>query len=252
MMRKTLVIAVCSLLLGTAAAAAASAQEQSKSDKAAETNLSALEVRAEQHFLGGEWAEALPMYKKLAEMAKNDPDRLGPIEERIRVCVRNLTKQTRAGGAKVPTVSPIAPAEPPPSNEQRKPHRAPKDGQSLDLTIKVLGNFDYDQDKGGNIPQDVKALAGSTIRVRGFMIPMDQADNITKFALVPDLFACCFGQPPQIQHMIVANCPEGKAVAYSPDEIIVEGKLNVEEKKDDGYIISIFEVTVSSVKSAPR
>src|SRR5688572_24374103 len=249
MMRKMLVIAACWTLLGMPAAFA---QEKPKSDKAAETNLSALEVRAEQHFLGGEWAEALPMYKKLAEMAKNDPDRLGPIEERIRVCVRNLTKQTRAGGAKMPTISPIAPAEPPPTNEQRKPHRAPKDGQALDLTIKDLGNFDYDQDKGGNIPQDVKALAGSTIRVRGFMIPMDQADNITKFALVPDLFACCFGQPPQIQHMIVANCPEGKAVGYSPDEILVEGKLNVEEKKDDGYIISIFEVTVSSVKAAPR
>ena len=250
MMRKIFVIALCSTLL---TAVAATAQEQPKPAKAADTNMSALEVRAEQHFLGGEWADALPMYKKLAEMAKNDPDRLGPIEERIRVCVRNLTKQTRAGGAAVPpTASPITPAAAPPTNEQRKPHRAPKDGQALDLTIKDLGNFDYDQDKGGNIPQDVKALAGSTIRVRGFMIPMDQADNITKFALVPDLFACCFGQPPQIQHMIVANCPEGKAVAYSPDEIVVEGKLNVEEKKDDGYIISIFEVTVSSVKSAPR
>ncbi len=81
---------------------------------------------------------------------------------------------------------------------------------------------------------------------------MDQADNITKFALVPDLFACCFGQPPQIQHMVVANCPEGKAVAYSPDEIVVEGKLNVEEKKDDGYIVSLFDLAVTSVKMAPK
>jgi hypothetical protein len=122
----------------------------------------------------------------------------------------------------------------------------------MDLTIKELGNFDYDQEKGGNIPADIKRLNGGTIRVRGFMIPMDQADNITKFALVPDLFACCFGQPPQIQHVIIANCPDGKAVGYSPDEIVVEGKLNVEEKKDDGYIVSIFEVAVTSVKAAPR
>ena len=27
----------------------------------------------------------------------------------------------------------------------------------LDLTIKELGNFDYDQEKGGNVPADVKA-----------------------------------------------------------------------------------------------
>ena len=256
---------LAAIVTAAVAAGPAGAQDQSKkvqeqAQKLVETNAAALEVRADQHFLGGEWAQALPMYKKLAEMFKNEPDRLGPVEERIRVCEKNIAKLAKAGGAAapgasataVPTVNPIAPNAAPPTAEQRKPHPTPRDGQVLDLTIKDLGNFDYDQDKGGNIPDDVKRLSGRPVRVRGYMIPMDQADNITKFALVPDLFACCFGQPPQVQHMVVANCPEGKAVGYSPDEIVVEGKLNVEEKKDDGYIISIFEVTVSSVKAAPR
>jgi hypothetical protein len=82
------------------------------------------------------------------------------------------------------------------------------------------------------------------------MIPMNQAERITKFALVPSLFACCFGQPPQIQHTVVVNCPKGKSVGYSPDEVIVEGQLTVQEKKDDGYVISIFEVGAGSVKAA--
>jgi len=189
------------------------------------------------------------MYKKLADMVKNDPAKLGPVEERLRVCDKNIAKLAQANVTATPAVSvPAAPT----SGEQRKVHPAPKDGQTVDITIKELGNFDFDQEKGGNIPEDVKRLSGHPVRLRGFMIPMDQADNITKFALVPDLFSCCFGQPPQIQHMVVANCPQGKAVGYSPDEILVEGKLNVEEKKDDGYIISIFEVSVSSVKAAPR
>jgi hypothetical protein len=98
----------------------------------------------------------------------------------------------------------------------------------------------------------VKRLAGATLRIRGYMIPMDQAENITQFALVPSLFACCFGQPPQIQHTIVANCPKGKAVGYFPDELVVEGKLKVEEKKDDGYVVSLFELEVTSVKPAPK
>src|SRR5262249_53012334 len=118
--------------------------------------------------------------------------------------------------------------------------------------IKDLGNFDYDADKGGNIPDDVVALNGSKIRLKGFMIPMDQAVNITQFALVPDLFSCCFGQPPQLQHTIVVNCPKGKAVSYYPDEITVEGKLTVAEKKDEGFIISIFQVDVNSVKPSPK
>jgi hypothetical protein len=66
------------------------------------------------------------------------------------------------------------------------------------------------------------------------------------------LFACCFGQPPQIQHTVVVNCPKGKAVSYYPDEIVVEGTLKVEEKKDDGFIVSIFEVEVNSVKPAAK
>jgi hypothetical protein len=84
------------------------------------------------------------------------------------------------------------------------------------------------------------------------MIPMDQAENITQFALVPSLFACCFGQPPSVQHTIVVNTPAGKGVSYYPDEIVVEGKLLVEEKKEDGFIVSIFEVECTSVKPAPQ
>jgi hypothetical protein len=255
-MQKLLVLTT--LLAAALPAAGLMAEEQSKSAAPAETNVAALEVRADQHFLGGEWANALPMYKKLAEMLKNEPNRIGPIEERIRVCEKNIAKLAKVsapGGVAPqtpPTANPVVVPAAPPTNEQRKAHPVPKEGQTVEITIKELGNFDYDQEKGGNIPDDVKRLSGHPVRLRGFMIPMDQADNITKFALVPDLFACCFGQPPQIQHMVVANCPQGKAVGYSPDEIVVEGKLNVEEKKDDGYIISIFEVTVSSVKAAPR
>ena len=81
---------------------------------------------------------------------------------------------------------------------------------------------------------------------------MDSAENITQFALVPSLFACCFGQPPSIQHTIVVTCPKGKAVGYTADEIVVEGGLKVQERKDDGYILSLFEMDVSSVKIAPK
>jgi hypothetical protein len=249
MMRKVLVLSICCLTAVAALVSAAALADETKPIAAVETNAAALEVRADQHFAAGEWTLARPMYKKLADMVKNDPAKLGPVEERLRVCDKNIAKLAQASVTATPAVSvPAAPT----SGEQRKVHPAPKDGQTVDIGIKELGNFDFDQEKGGNIPEDVKRLSGHPVRLRGFMIPMDQADNITKFALVPDLFSCCFGQPPQIQHMVVANCPQGKAVGYSPDEILVEGKLNVEEKKDDGYIISIFEVSVSSVKAAPR
>jgi hypothetical protein len=259
MMRKMVLVGMTAGLLSVASiAGAAEDRAPAPTPQQASVQAGALEVLANQQFQASEYAKALPMYRKLAEMVKGDPEKLGPIEEKIRVCEKNIARKAREqGGAAAVATTPNVTAVPIPtgpatSAEQRKPHTAPKAGGTLELSIKELGNFDYDQEKGGNIPKDVKQLSGTPVRLRGFMIPMDQADNITKFALVPDLFACCFGQPPQIQHMVVASCPDGKAVSYSPDEIVVEGKLNVEEKKDDGYIISIFEVAVSSVKAAPR
>jgi hypothetical protein len=150
-----------------------------------------------------------------------------------------------------PTTKPSKTAGPP-SDEERKPHKKPKDGEVYELKIQELGNFQFDQEKGGNIPKDVKALSGSNLRLTGFMIPLDQADKIRQFVLVPDLFSCCFGQPPQLQHSVIVSCPEGKAVSYFPDQIVVEGKLNVEEKKDDDFIVSIFQLTCTSVKAAPK
>jgi hypothetical protein len=208
-----------------------------------------LSVQAQLAFNRGEYAKALPMLKKEIAEAAGQSAKVGALEEKVRVCEKALTAlkadPTAAGAG-------ITGAAPAPTAEARKPHPAPKAGEVYETTIKDLGNFDYDQEQGGNIPTDVKALSGTTLRLRGFMIPMDQAENITQFALVPSLFACCFGQPPQIQHTIVVNCPKGKAVSYFPDEIVVEGKLKVDEKKDDGYIVSVFEVEVNSVKVAPK
>ena len=208
---------------------------------------SQIEVRALQEFGRSNWAGALPLLKKVqAELkAQNQQDRLGAIDEDIRVCERNLAAAANAQAS-------VTPANGPPTAENRKPHAPPKPGEVREMAIKDLGNFEYDADKGGNVPEDVKALSGAMLRVSGFMIPMDQADNITQFALVPSLFACCFGQPPQIQHTIVVHVPKGKAVSYYPDEIVVEGKLTVEEKKEDGFIVSVFEMECSSVKPSVK
>ncbi len=196
-----------------------------------------LERRANEEFNRGNYALALPLLEELAVLNRDKPDVVAPLLEKIRVCNKNIADGNGGAGA---------------DTGPRKPHQKPKDGQVLEMPIKDLGNFDYDADQGGNIPKDVWALSGSKVRLTGFMIPMDQADNITQFALVPSLFACCFGQPPTIQHTVVVNCPPGKAVSYYPDEISVEGTLKVEEKKEDGFIVSIFEMEVSSVKPAAK
>ena len=137
------------------------------------------------------------------------------------------------------------------TSETRKPHPAPKAGEVVELAIKDLGNFEYDQAHGGNIPADVKEMTGTSTSPRGFMIPMDQASRTSPSsgAGAEPVFLLPWAAA-QIQHTIVCDCPKGKAVGYCPDEIVVEGNLKVEEKKDDGYIVSIFGLGVTSVKPA--
>jgi hypothetical protein len=238
------------------------------STAATNSGQSALETRALEDFTNGQYASALPELQKVADQLKDQPDRLGLIQEDIRVCQKQLSGNAtanasaapgspaagdpNAGGAPAGSGAPSGPQDGPPTADQRKPHAPPQAGEVREMAIKELGNFEYDPEKGGGIPKDVQALSGMQVRLHGFMIPMDQAASITTFALVPSLFACCFGQPPQIQHTIVVHVPKGKAVSYFPDEINVEGTLTVSEKKEDGFIVSIFEVDCSSVRPAAK
>lgn len=197
-----------------------------------------LETRAAQALAAGDYPAALPLLRRMADLYKNDARRLAAVEEQIKLCEFNIANGI---GSVVP------------SAETRKPHAAPVAGKTTTFDkIQDLGNFEYDAEKGGGIPNDVKALSNTTVKLRGYMIPMDQAENITTFALVPSLFACCFGQPPSIQHTVIVYTPKGKAVSYYPDEIMVEGKLVVEEKKEEGFIVSVFEMTAASIKPAGR
>jgi hypothetical protein len=265
------------ILFLTISATLACAQTTHPAPANTKATSAALELGATTYFNKGDFKTALPLLQKLSTQLQADPkqkDKLAMVQEQIRVCQKNQSMQlqsaqlqsatvggTVGGGAAVSSLgdsSTLASATPPVPPElvmgpDRRPHPAPKPGEIMEMSIKELGNFEFDAETGNTpIPPDVQNLSGSTIRLHGFMIPMDQAESISQFALVPSLFACCYGQPPQIQHTIVVNCPKGKAVSYYPDEIVVQGKLTVQEKKDDGFIVSLFEVEANSVKPAAK
>src|SRR5262245_8142405 len=108
-------------------------------------DLAAVELRAHQAFTRGEYATALPLLQKLATDYKGQPDKLGAIQEQINVCQKAITAANAQQGQP-------GEADPAMAAETRKPHSAPKSGEIITLTIKELGNFEYDADRGGNIP----------------------------------------------------------------------------------------------------
>src|SRR5277367_3788403 len=58
------------------------------------TSQAALETRALEDFSGGQYAMALPELQKVADSLKDQPDRLGLIQEDIRVCQKQIAMGT--------------------------------------------------------------------------------------------------------------------------------------------------------------
>jgi len=239
---------IVAILSGLFAAGTVLADASPTTQPAGANLASELQLNANEDMGRGDYKSALPLLQKVSELLADQPDQLGPILEQIRVCRHQILN---------PTANPAVAAAPlsvaiAVDGGPRHVHPAPGPGETVEMPIKELGNFDYDATAGGNIPADVLRLDGCHFKTTGYMIPLDQAESISEFALVPSLFACCFGQPPQIQHTIVVHCPKSKAVSYFPDELIVEGTLHVKEVRDGGFIVSIYQMDASSVRVAPQ
>lgn len=220
------------LSLALALAAAAVAQQVPPAGPTATTRSAEdIQQSAYDAFDARDYAKALPLLKDLAVRWRGDSTRVGPVLEKVRVCERNLAQ---------PAVEGI--------NAPRVPHVRPADGQTYEVALQKLGNFAYDAERGGTIPDDVKKLDGITVKLHGYMIPYDRTDNIVKFALVPDLFACCFGQPPSLQHTALVTTPPGKSLSYFAEQIVVTGTLRVNPRQEDGFYTSLFDVAATSIR----
>ena len=136
----------------------------------------------------------------------------------------------------------------PPMGADRIPHKKPQPGELLAMTIKELGNFEFDANTQTDVPEDVKLLEGAHVRLNGFMIPLTQSEKIASFALVPSLVGCCFGAPPGVQHIITCRTAPDKGLDYALDEIYVEGIIHIKVKREEGYTSNIFDLEVISAK----
>ena len=189
---------------------------------------------AEAAFEKKDYAAALPLLQQLADDTKDDRAVSLEIKKRIIICKDNLKPEEFEKLSWKPGMPRIEP--------KREAHAPPKEGEVRTLGIKQLGNFDYDAEKGGTVPDDVKALSGMKVKMLGYMIILRQADHITEFALVPSPTSCCFGQSPGVQHTLMVTVAKGATVTYSPDPIVVTGVLKVDEQRKDDFTSNIFEI----------
>lgn len=102
---------------------------------------------------------------------------------------------------------------------------APLSGVEVDW--RLLGEMDYIT---GQASSELKALDGKSVKIPGFMVPLeDDQREVTEFLLVPSPQACIHVPPPPPNQMVYVKMKKGSEAAVGP--IWVYGTLNLVTKK---------------------
>ena len=94
------------------------------------------------------------------------------------------------------------------------------------------------------IPPEVMALNGKNAVLEGWMVPMEVADDgsVKSFVLVNTQPQCCFGDM-QAMNEWVDVVMKGKNAEFNVDmPMKVYGQLEVGEKMEDGFVLSIYRM----------
>ncbi len=114
------------------------------------------------------------------------------------------------------------------------------------LTFEEISSWPY-QDGLKGMPEPVKKMDGKTVLMTGFMLPIDEVENIKEFLLVQSMWSCCFGQPPDINGIVRVVMKGDKRINFKYDPIKVTGQFKVVAAYEDGYCIDIYQLHADEV-----
>jgi hypothetical protein len=134
------------------------------------------------------------------------------------------------------------------------------DAEYQDLPFTVLSGFEYELPdpldpraafNPNQVPAKVKALNGTKVSVRGFMLPFDvQPDGVSQFMLNASLDMCYFGAPVRMNDWIMVTMKPGKKAQFSHLAYQVSGVLEVGEQMKNGRVQSLYRITADSAEIA--
>lgn len=125
-----------------------------------------------------------------------------------------------------------------------------KSGQIKDidklLSFQEISSWPFEGGLKG-MPKAVKELDGDKVVMIGFMLPIDEVEDIKEFLLVESLWACCYGQPPDINGLVRVVMKGDRRCDYQFDPILVKGTFKVEETLEDGYCVDVYQLHATEV-----
>jgi hypothetical protein len=113
------------------------------------------------------------------------------------------------------------------------------------LSWKTLGGFEYTE--GMKLPDEVRALNGQKVAIAGYMMTIEEVENIHEFLLVEAFWSCCFGTPPTINQVVLIHIEGARGVEYTSSPVLILGTLEVGAKIEDGFETSVYRLNATSV-----
>jgi uncharacterized protein len=118
-------------------------------------------------------------------------------------------------------------------------------GAPVTLDWKTMAALNY---RTGQMPETLKKLNGATVRVPGFMVPLeDWEQQVTEFILVPYFGACIHVPPPppnQMAHVLMTRSQKVEVNLWDP--VWVVGTLRI-QNVDSPYGIVGYQVTAERI-----
>jgi hypothetical protein len=144
-------------------------------------------------------------------------------------------------GDEDPTATDVAPQQSPVIEQAAKPQPARIADKTFDdIKFDIEPDAPFDRQM---LTEDIEALAGKRIRIRGWMLPTFQRSGITQFVLVRDNQECCFGPGAALYDCIVVDMVGDASADFSTQAIAVEGKFSIDELVGpDGKHLAIYHL----------
>ena len=142
-----------------------------------------------------------------------------------------------------------SPATPPAAVAAAAPHRpaaAPREITFDDIKLEMEKGAPFTRDL---LPARVTNLAGTAIRIRGYILPSFQQTGLTQFVLVRDNQECCFGPGAALHDCVVVRMRPGKTADFSIRPVAVAGTFKIDElRAPDGSHLAIYALDGDEVK----
>lgn len=100
------------------------------------------------------------------------------------------------------------------------------------------------------LTDEIRALDGKRMRIRGYILPTAQKRGIKQFVLVRDNQECCFGPGAALYDCILVNMEPGETTEFSVRPVAVEGTFTVDEffGPDKEIPLAIYRLKGDSVR----